>query len=352
MFLEKPKKSKDKPFFLLVISFQSIRIKKAMQGSTLMYISYNSSLSVESIRWRCHEALRTEITKQIRSDGIPCSVFGGQIRDKIFANAKQLQQRSNVYFLKEPLPLDCFVGPDSDLDIRVLKKEHMGQIEDSLKKNKLLEVSQIISGTIYNSCFLIRLKVSSPHIFDFMKEVSMKVDIVYPLSLLGTLPDFYSNSLQVDILTGQLQFTFSPRLDWIVEDNKGSSLLGGEKSLYFAMSKILNEIEHRETRMIILSKEHFFQTFAKEDDYDTYVKTIMVCRLPKMLKKGWNITNLARGAKSADGFSVVHNFCGGHETSLVSKFNYKIVQHGIEIQCSYCEEFFSVFDFTWNFSMY
>ena len=320
-----------------------------MQGSTLMYISNNSSLSVESIRWRCHEALRSEITNQIRFANIPCSVFGGQIRDKIFANARQLQQRSNINFLKEPLPSDCFVGPNGDLDIRVLKEEHMRQIEAYLKTNKLLEVTQIVSGPIYNKCYLIRLKVSTPHIFDFMKEVSIKVDIVYPLSLLGTLPDFYSNSLQVDIMTGQLHFTFSPDLDWIVEGNKGSSLLGGERSLYFAMSKILNEIEHRETRMIILSKEYFFQVFAEDEDYDSYVKSILVYRLPKMLKKGWNVTNLARGAKSADGFSVVHNWCGGHETSLVSKFHYKIVHHGIEIQCSYCEQFFSIFDFTWNF---
>ena len=250
-----------------------------MQGSTLMYISNNkSSLSVESIHWRCHEALRSTITDQIRSAGIPCSVFGGQIRDKIFANAKQLQQRSNINFLKEPLPSDCFVRPDGDMDIRVLKEKHMRRIEDCLKKNKLLEVSQIVAGPIYNKCFLIRLRVSSPHIFDFMKEVSMKVDIVFPLTPLGTLPDFYSNSLQVDILTGQLHFTFAPSLNWIVEGIKGASLLGGERSLYFAMSKIVNEIEHRETEMIILSKKSFHQAFKEEEDYDSYVKIKLVRR--------------------------------------------------------------------------
>jgi hypothetical protein len=324
-----------------------------MQASTILYIDGNSSsLSTNSIRWRCHEALRTEITKQLRSDGIPCSVFGGQIRDKIFANAKQHQHRSSASFMKEPLPSDCFVGPDSDLDIRVLKEEHMRQIEASLESNKLLNVSQIVSGPIYNKCFLLRLKVSSPHIFDFMKEVSVKVDIVFPLSPLGTLPDFYSNSLQVDILTGQVHFTFAPVLNWIVERNKGVSLLGGERSLCFAVSNIVRAIERRETEMIILSKKSFFQVFAEEEDYNSYVQSILVGRLPKMLKKGWIITNLAKDAMSVDGFSAVHFRCGGYKTSLVEKFQYNIEQSGIEIQCSHCKEFFPVFDFTCDFSLH
>jgi hypothetical protein len=285
---------------------------------------------IPSMKSKATDTLRKHVLKSVQklTTGEDVFVFGGIVRRTIFANKKTKEYSSDPAFFTEPQPVDCFVDQRADIDIRVRSTDDLKMIKDQLTKD--FQVTTRTFDNKYNGCEVHRLTIQVHHsLLPF--PVKVCVDLVNPdmNSSRPLLPDFDVNQLQICMRTGQLTLSTPPELHWMLRHGN-ISFLGGEKSDFFIIQQIHEQIYEQNAKMMLLSQNTFKEMFkVGSKEYYQYLCRMLHWRLPKMLKDGWTISNVVE---------MVH--C---DVSLLNS-EFRFNENCIEMQCTHCKMYITCFE--------
>jgi hypothetical protein len=240
--------------------------------------------------------LKTLLKQFAKKKDINVYVFGGIVRDSLVVDGECRRQRHPA---PRELPANCFISPEDDVDVMFEARAHIQEFAAFAKhlhpehrwEMGKAKISTYSSAVVVSSCRMYYGDLILP-------GVSLKIDLVCPIPGCLELPDFVCNQLQLDVETDILSLRDSAYLGTLSPCTRNGLFSGAHVHL---MSAVQADMLAGKTQIMLLSRSFFMvhmkehcSTLGKtlEEAFNWYITCIFRFRLPKIVKKGWKITNL------------------------------------------------------------
>lgn len=233
-------------------------------------------------------------------------LFGGIHRRSIRARyclLEELRLRKKGTFPSNygsPFPARCFTSMHADLDYKFPTRECVDELVGFLLlvfKTRIVRRHCEAYNSSHSGCLVTKL-VLSPLLDIYDGKVGVEVDLITMVdSTVIFIPDFSSNCLQTTLQEGVPRLELTPALSHFTLSHRSPY------STASTFAKIVGGIETLKTEMLVMSFKRYSLVMAEHcsvldadksitDHYDVYISTMFSHRLGKMVRDGWEITNL------------------------------------------------------------
>lgn len=282
-------------------------VKRSLEDAQIP--SYLKASFISSIITRFFEIVQESIRGWVSREGRRGVVlFGGihrrNIRSRHCLMREMTERKATHEPFEEPFSSSCFVSARGDLDYKLPSKLCVDELVVFLKTVFKTRVVRSHCDE-YNQagCLVTRLHLS-PRLDIYDSKVGVGVDLITMHDSTGVfLPDFLSNTLQttLDVSVGMRHppLHLSPVLSTFFP----SAFLSPYAEIAL-VSKVVTGIQALKTEMLVFSFKRYARIMGHRGkmcdvgatlraEYDAYITTLFTYRLVKMVKEGWEITNLA-----------------------------------------------------------